>query len=136
MNDQDQQQSPPVGVTPYLTLSPATEASEFYQRAFGARELHRQTADDGQRLLHCHLEINGGSLMLSDAFPEYGHAQQQPASFTLHLQVDDVETWWERAVNAGAIVTMELADQFWGDRYGRLRDPFGVEWSLGASNQR
>jgi PhnB protein len=72
--------------------------------------------------------------MLSDDFPEYrgGQPAPAPASVTLHLQVDDADRWWNRAVEAGAAVTMPIADQFWGDRYGHLKDPFGHSWSIGA----
>jgi len=118
------------GVVPHLSLGDASGAVEFYKRAFGAEELQRLPAEDGKRLMHCHIRINGGSVMLADAFPEYGHVLQAPGGYTLHLQVDDVEAWWARAVAAGATVVMPLADMFWGDRYGQLRDPFGVQWSL------
>jgi len=125
--------SPEGGVTPHINVDGASAASAFYQQAFGAQELFRMPAPDGKRLMHCHLMINGGSLMLCDCFPEHGGSEVQPSSsFTMHLQVDDVESWWRRAVEAGATVTMPLADMFWGDRYGRLRDPFGVNWALAA----
>jgi PhnB protein len=122
------------GITPYLTVRGAKQASEFYRRAFGAEEIHRVDAEDGERLMYCHLRINGDDLMMSDEFPEHGAALSDdgPRGVTLHLAVDDVDAWWLRAVAAGATVTMKLADQFWGDRYGQLRDPFGHRWSMGA----
>lgn len=120
------------GVTPGLSLSDASAAAAFYAKAFGARELNRIPAQDGRRLLHCHLAINGGSIMINDAFPEFGCALQAPQGYVIHLQVDDVESWWNRAVEAGAEVVMPLQVMFWGDRYGQIRDPFGVLWSLGA----
>lgn len=124
------------GVTPYLTIreGQGTAAVAFYQRAFDAKELFRHLADDGKRLMHASLEINGGRLMLSDDFPEYrgGAAAPEPAGTTLHLQVADADAWWNRAVEAGAEIRMPLADQFWGDRYGQLRDPFGHSWSIAA----
>ncbi|HYD99741.1 MAG TPA: glyoxalase/bleomycin resistance/extradiol dioxygenase family protein [Alphaproteobacteria bacterium] len=120
------------GVTPYLSMSDASAAAAFYVRAFGAEEIRRMPADDGRRLIHCHLRINGGPLMLNDPFPEYGHPHRPAQGYMLHLQVDDVEAWWNRAVEAGAEIVMPLAVQFWGDRYGQLRDPFGVTWSLGG----
>jgi PhnB protein len=125
---------PPVlgGVVPYLSVSNAHAAAEFYKEALGAEEVARHEAQDGKRLLHCHLYINGGSVMLSDFFPEYGHAVERPQAFTLHLQVDDVDHWWERATRAGMAVKMPLALQFWGDRYGQLHDSFGVTWSMAA----
>lgn len=118
------------GVVPHINVEGASKASAFYQRAFAAHELSRQPAQDGERLMHCHLVINGASLMLSDCFPEFGITNQPSPCFTMHLDVDDADAWWKRAVEAGATVTMPLAMQFWGVRYGKLRDPFGVNWSL------
>ncbi len=125
---------PPGDVTPYLTVKGGKAAVDFYSRAFGASELFRQTADDGERLLHSRLSINGGVVMLSDDFPEYrgGAEAAPPAGVTLHLQVDDADAWWDRAVAAGATVKAPLADMFWGDRYGQLLDPFGHSWSIAA----
>lgn len=127
------------GVTPYLTIGGgrANEAVDFYKRAFDAEELGRHPADDGKRLMHAHLSINGADLMLSDDFPEYhgGGAAPAPAGVTLHLAVEDADQAWSRAVGAGAEVTMPLADQFWGDRYGQLKDPFGHRWSIGAPSR-
>lgn len=122
------------GVIPYLALDGAGKAADFYVRAFGAEEIARMPGpgDDG-RLIHCHLIINDHSVMLSDPFPEHGHAYKEPAGVTLHLQVTDIDTWFKRALDAGATQTMPVSKQFWGDFYGRLRDPFGVEWSLGET---
>lgn len=120
------------GVVPHLTLSDAGAAADFYARAFGAQEMARLPAQDGKRLMHCHLRINGSSIMFNDAFAECGQGLAAPQAFVLHLQVDDVEAWWKRAVDAGAEVVMPLQDMFWGDRYGQVRDPFGVTWSLAA----
>lgn len=127
--------APEPGLSPYLTIPSrgGQAAVEFYRAAFGAEELYRQTADDGERLMHARLVVNGSTLMLSDEFPEYGHeADIQPKGVTLHLQVDDADEWWNRAIVAGCVPVMPLADQFWGDRYGRLMDPFGHCWSIGA----
>jgi PhnB protein len=132
MTEEKQANPSMIGIIPYINVEGAQDASAFYERAFGARELARIPAQDGQRLMHCHLEINGGSLMLSDCFPELGLALQPSQSFTMHLQVSDVDAWWERAVAAGAEITVPLQLMFWGDRYGKLRDPFGVNWSLSA----
>lgn len=128
-------QGPTTGLTPHLTIpSRGGEAAlEFYARAFGAEVVRKMHAEDGERLMHAHLIINGANLMLHDEFPEYGHpADITPVGMTLHLQVDDADAWWERALASGAIPTMPLADQFWGDRYGQLKDPFGHSWSIGA----
>lgn len=74
-------------------------------------------------------------MYLSDPFPERGYPAQPPQSFALHLQVDDADAWWTRAVAAGAKIKEPIALQFWGDRYGLLEDPFGVRWSIGGPNR-
>ena len=118
------------GVVAYLQVDGASKAAEFYQRAFGATEAGRQPVDEQGRTMHIHLYVNGGSLMLSDAYPEHGYALERPQAFDLMLQVDDIDAWWARAVAAGAEVLMPVQDMFWGARYGQLRDPFGVRWSF------
>ena len=127
------------GVIPHLTISGGRggEAADFYARAFGAEEKRRMPADDGKRLMHCHLQINGEDVFLNDDFPEYrgGGEAVAPGGVTLHLQVDEVDTWWARATEAGCEVTMPLADQFWGDKYGQVRDPFGHSWSLASPSK-
>jgi PhnB protein len=133
--ERNEQQGPSSGITPHLSIGGrrAAEAIDFYKAAFGAEELMRHPSDDG-RILHCHLNINGGSVMLNDDFPEHhGREAGPPEGVTLHLQVPDADAAWKRAVDAGAKVTMELADQFWGDRYGQVQDPFGHRWSIGAA---
>lgn len=125
------------GVTPYLTVRGAKDAAEFYKQAFGADEVGRTEAEDGERLLHCHLKINGDDVLMSDEFPEHGGGLGSgPAGVTLHLAVADADAWWTRAISAGAEEIMPLADQFWGDRYGQVRDPFGHKWSIGAPVKR
>ena len=121
------------GPAPYLVLDGAIKAAEFYKRAFGAEQVGLYPPDESGRTMHVHLYINGGSLMLSDCYPEHGHPFKEPQAFNLHLQVDDVDTWWERAIKAGAEVRMPVQLMFWGDRYGQLRDPFGVVWSLATT---
>lgn len=118
------------GLTPYLQLRSSTEASAFYQLAFGASEVFRVPADAQGRTMHIHLYINGSSLMLSDAYPEYGHPLEAPQAFNLTLQVNDIDAWWERAIAAGVEVVMPISEMFWGARYGQVRDPFGVLWSF------
>ena len=136
--ERNEAQEPSTGLTPHLTIRDrrAAEAIDFYAAAFGAEELMRMPSDDG-RLMHAHLKINGSSLMMHDDFPEHGPGPAaEPGGVMLHLQVDDADRWWKRAVDAGAAVTLELADQFWGDRYGQLKDPFGHRWSIGAPISR
>ncbi len=124
-------------LTPYLTVSNAAAAIDFYKKAFGAEEVARHTAPDGKRLMHAHLKVLGMDLMLSDDFPEH-MGSRTPEAFggspvTLHIQTDDVNTLFDNAVAAGAKVTMPLKDQFWGDRYGQFTDPFGHAWSAGQT---
>jgi uncharacterized glyoxalase superfamily protein PhnB len=129
---ENDQKMPPAknGLLPYLTVDGAAKAAEFYKRAFGAEQAFMVPADEQGRTMHVHLYINGSSLMLSDAYPEHGHPLVKPQSFSLQLVVDDIDNWWERAVAAGAEVVMPVELMFWGDRYGQLRDPFGVLWAM------
>jgi PhnB protein len=124
----------PVGVYPYLTVKGGDAAIDFYSRAFGAVEEFRNVAEDGKRIMHARIRINGAAILLSDDFPEFrgGAATPPPAGVTIHLEVYNADKWWNRAVDAGAEIKMPLADQFWGDRYGQLTDPFGHSWSIAA----
>lgn len=123
-------------VTPYLTVEGGDDAIAFYQKAFGATLLHKQGMPNSDKVMHASLLINGGAIFLSDDFPEMtGGKSYSPRSFggspvTIHLNVADVDAVWAQAVAAGAKVEMPLADQFWGDRYGLLSDPFGHRWSM------
>lgn len=123
------------GVVPHLTIGAgrAAEAIDFYARAFGATESGRHMAEDGKRILHAHLDVNGGPLMLNDDFPEMsGEAAAAPTGVGLHLDVADADAAWERALAAGATVRFALDNQFWGQRYGQITDPFGHIWSIGG----
>lgn len=119
------------GVIPYLNhTGRAAEAAAFYARAFGAREVGRLPMEgDPAKLMHCHLEINGGALMMSDCSGEE-NALRPDGSVTLLLAVEDGDAWWDRAVAAGCEVAVPFERQFWGDRYGQLRDPFGLIWAI------
>jgi len=132
----DENQGPAGGVTAHLTIAGGRgdEAVKFYENAFGAHEEMRHMADDGKRIMHAHLKLNGGSLMLNDDFPEYrdGGDSRPPAGVTLHLQVPDADAAWDKALAAGAKVVFPLENQFWGDRYGQVEDPFGFTWSIGG----
>ena len=121
-------------VSPYLICDGADDAIAFYVRAFGAEELVRLPGPEG-RIMHACLRINGSTVMLSDEFPEQGMVgptRLGGSPVTIHLMVPDVDATFARAVARGATPTMEVADQFWGDRYGALRDPFGHNWSIGT----
>jgi PhnB protein len=132
-------QSPAGGVTAHITIRDGRgdEAVKFYRDAFGAEEEMRHLADDGKRLMHSHLKINGGSLLLNDDFPEHrgGAETPPPAGMTLHLEVPDADAVWDDAIAAGATVRVPLENQFWGSRYGQLQDPFGFAWSIGGPNK-
>ena len=122
-------------ITPHLICAGAADAIAFYQRAFGAEELTRMPAASG-KLLHASLRIGDSMVMLSDEFPDFGGFgpnSLKGSPVTIHLQVEDADKWYSRAVEAGASVSMAIGDQFWGDRYGQLTDPFGHTWSIGAT---
>jgi PhnB protein len=119
-------------VTPHLVCAGAAKAIEFYKQAFGAEEGARLPGPDG-RLMHASVKIGDSQVMLVDEMPEWGALGPKSlkgSPVTIHLYVDDVDAVVERAVKAGAKVTMPVADQFWGDRYGKLEDPFGHHWSV------
>jgi len=122
------------GLTPYLSIDGATKAAAFYERAFGARQVYVVPPDDKGRTMHAHLYINGSSLMLADFYPEQGHpaVKQQGCTMQLHLGADEIDAWWKRAVEAGCEIVVPLEPMFWGDRWGQLRDPFGVAWAMNA----
>ena len=124
---------------PYLVVSNAAAAIDFYKHAFGAVELARHPAPGTDKVMHAHLIVHGGHLMLSDDFhAQAGSKCETPEALggspvTFHIQTDNADDVWAGALAAGAEVIMPLADQFWGDRYGQLRDPFGHEWSVGQA---
>ena len=120
------------GVVPYLSVNGALKAAAFYQHAFGAEEVASHPPDGQGRTMHVHLRINGSSVMLSDPYPEHGQPLRAPQGFSLLLPIEDIDAWWQRAVAAGAEIVMPVERMFWGDRYGQLRDPFGVLWALNA----
>jgi PhnB protein len=128
-----------VGLLPHLTVDGAAAAIEFYKKAFDAVEVSRSLAPDGERIMHARLDLVGGAFMLNDDFPEYNDGKSStPLAFggspiTLHLQVEDAQKVWDNAVAAGAKVRMSLKEQFWGDIYGQIVDPFGHIWSIGQN---
>lgn len=118
------------GLTPYLQVSNARAAADFYKAAFAATEVFAYPPDETGKTMHIHLHVNGSSLMLSDPYPEQGHPHQDPQGYNLTLQVEDADAWADRAWTAGATVVLPVQDMFWGDRYGQLKDPFGVLWAI------
>lgn len=123
------------GVIPYLGMAGrAGEAADFYAKAFGATDLGRMDiAEQPGQFMHLQLEINGGSLMMTDHGMN-GEPQTVLAGAHLQLVVDDGKTWWERAVAAGCQVVEPYAKQFWGDHWGLLTDPFGIHWAILEAN--
>ena len=121
------------GVVPYLMLDGADAAIDFYKRALGAEEVGQRVKMEDGRIMNARVDINGGSIMLMDPMPEHGHPATNHDGFNLHLHVDDADRWFERAVAAGCTVIMPMALQFWGDRYGLVKDPYGVTWGFGTT---
>jgi PhnB protein len=119
-------------LTPHLVVRGAERAIEFYQQALGAQLIHKSYGPGG-KIIHSLLRLGDSMLMLSDEFPEFGSlAPETPSSTSLHIYVENVDEAWQKAIGAGAKVKMPLMDQFWGDRYGQITDPFGHSWSLGS----
>jgi len=117
----------------YLRVRDGAKAIAFYEEVFGAKEKFR-LVEPGGRLGHAELELGGTTLMLSEEFPEMGIAgpkEGQPATMSVHLHVDDADALVARAVAKGATVLRPLRDQFYGERSGAIRDPFGHEWLVG-----
>jgi PhnB protein len=127
----------PVGmhtITPHLVVREAAEALEFYRKAFGAELKGVHYTPDG-KVMHAEMKVGDSVIMLADEFPGMGSCLSPQTlggtSMILNLYTEDVDQLFNQAVAAGATVTMPLANQFWGDRYGQLKDPFGHTWALG-----
>jgi PhnB protein len=124
-------------VTPYLTLNDAARAIDFYKRAFGAREVIRMDGPNG-KIGHAEIKIGDSMIMLGDEMPGSGCRSPHSLGGTtagIFLYVENVDALFNQAVSAGAEVESPLADMFWGDRYGRLRDPFGHSWSVATHKE-
>ena len=120
-------------ITPHLVVNDAAKALEFYKNAFGAQVGGVHYTPDG-KVMHADFKIGDSKLFLADEFPGMGSPSPKTlggSSVVLNLFMDDIEKVFNQAVSAGATVTMPLANQFWGDRYGQLKDPFGHTWALG-----
>jgi PhnB protein len=119
-------------LTPYLAVENAADAIEYYKQAFGAEEKFRMEAPGG-KIGHAELQIGDSLVMLSDPFPQSSTKAPSELGATtssVFMYVEDVDAVVKQAVDAGATVTMEVADQFWGDRFGTITDPFGHMWSI------
>lgn len=127
----------PTGLLLHIVVNNATKAIEFYKQAFNATEVRRVPAQDGKRIMHAELRVGETTMYLCDEFPEFGPMYyKNPLALggtpiVIHQYVPDVDAAIKRAADAGAKVTMPAADQFWGDRYGQITDPFGHVWSFG-----
>lgn len=126
---------------PHLTVANAGEALAWYAKALGAKELSRMKAPDG-KVLHSAMEIQGARFFVSDDFPQMNNGRGSSpealggTSVTIHIHFPgnyDVDAAWQKALDAGATVTMPMGLQFWGDRYGQFTDPFGHRWSIGKT---
>ena len=119
-------------ISPYLAVDDAAEAIAYYKKAFGAEETVRMDAPDG-RIGHAELKIGDSHVMLSDPFPDASTTPPKElggTSASIFMYVEDVDAVVQQAVGAGATVRMEVEDQFWGDRFGSITDPFGHIWSI------
>jgi PhnB protein len=119
-------------ISPYLAVDDAAEAIAYYKKAFGAEETVRMAAPDG-KIGHAELKIGDSHVMLSDPFPQASTTPPKElggTSASIFMYVEDVDAVVQKAVDAGATVTMEVDDQFWGDRFGSITDPFGHNWSI------
>jgi uncharacterized glyoxalase superfamily protein PhnB len=120
-------------LTVHLVVEGAADAMDFYKRAFGAEELGRAPMPDGKKLMHGLMKVGDSMLMLVDAFPEFGAKGPKElggSPVTVHLYTEDADAAFQRALEAGCSIAMPIADMFWGDRYGKVKDPFGHEWSI------
>ncbi len=120
-------------VTPYIVVRNCAEAIEFYKKAFGAEEVMRMPAPGGERVMHAEIRVGGSAIMLADELP--GMDCQSPQALggtavTLHLYLPDIDSAYARAQDAGCEAVMPPQDMFWGDRYGRLVDPYGHSWAM------
>jgi uncharacterized glyoxalase superfamily protein PhnB len=125
-------------ITPSLTVHNAAEAIEFYKRAFGAEEVSRAAAPDGQSIWHAELRIGDSRIMLNDEFPNMGSQSPRALGGTpvsLHCYFEDTDAIFQQAVEAGATATLPPMDAFWGDRYARVLDPYGHDWAIATHQE-
>jgi PhnB protein len=118
-------------ITPSLTCKNAAEAIEFYKKAFGAQEIMRM-AGPGEKIGHAELKIGDSVIFINDEFMPVAQATPGAPPLYLFVYTEDVDTVFSRAIAAGAKVDMPLENQFWGDRFGKLTDPYGHQWGLAS----
>ena len=123
-------------VTPSLTFKDSQKALEFYKKAFGAQVLDLFPSPSGRGIMHATMKIGDSILMLGDEMPNCQSAETLGASpISLYVYVPDADATFKQAVSAGATVTMPVAEMFWGDRAGHLKDPFGYSWMVATHNR-
>lgn len=119
-------------ITPYLAVDNASEAIDFYQRAFGAQENVRMDGPGGA-IMHAELKVGDSMIMLSDPFPQASTkppSQLGGTSVSIFAYVEKIDDVYKQAIDAGATSLMEPDDMFWGDRFGSVQDPFGHSWTI------
>lgn len=123
-------------VTPYLAVGDASAALDWYKKVFGAKEWDRMPGPNG-KIMHSTIEIGDSMLFVSDIFPQSDMVDpsRAGASVNLHYYRKDADKVWDRALANGAKVTMPFADQFWGDQYGKVLDPFGHSWAISRQSK-
>lgn len=120
-------------VNAYIIVPNAVEALDFYAKAFGAEQVARMPGPDGESTMHAEMRIGDSTVMLTDENPEWGSRSALTiggSPVSLHVYVEDADAFFDRAVTAGCEATMPLMDAFWGDRYGKVKDPYGIEWGI------
>ena len=124
-------------LTPHIIVQDAAKAIDLYQKAFGAEVKSRHMSPDGKAIMHAELKVGNSMLMVANEFPPMcvSPKTRGGTSVTLHLYVENADAAFDRAVKAGCKVKMPLGDQFWGDRYGQVEDPFGHQWSIATHKQ-
>src|SRR5437764_8234487 len=124
-------------ITPSLIVTEPAKALDFYKRAFGAQEIDRFMSPDGKGVMHAHFKVGDSLVMLGGEFPPscLSPKSRGGTSVSLYLYVENADASFDRAVKAGCTVKMPMADQFWGDRFGQVEDPFGHQWSFATHKQ-
>ncbi len=125
-------------ITPYITVKGAGEAIAFYEKAFGAEEILRIPGPDGQSVMHAEIKIGDSFLFIAEEFPNAGNRSPKSlggVTASIHLYVVDVDAAFKRATEAGCEEIMPVTDMFWGDRFGKVRDPYGQEWSIATARE-
>ena len=120
-------------VTPYLIVDGCAEAIEFYKKAFGAEEIMRLPMPDGSKIMHAEIQIGGARIMMGEASPEWGFKSPKELGGTpvsVHIYTEDADALFDQAVAAGAEAAMPVTEMFWGDRFGKVMDPYGHMWSV------